>query len=403
MAPGTMRSNSRRSPRWLLRLAQVAAAAVVSSASLVASAGSPFLLVPSAEHVESAPAYRYANMTNEQAFAELDRRGISYVREAEVAGVRAPIRLRGALRGVDIHSALPPERRADSIFEILDARLALALDDFCLILAEHDVEEVVHYTMYRPNVPHLHAEHGAQSPKREAAEPSTSRRVEPRDRGGDARPKKSGEPRRRTTGKHPGGNKRLDDKGALPGKATSGKASAPQKQKPAKNKKPAGAAPPAAPKKASAPAATGKAAHAPKKASSAKPPSRKTPGATAPARKKVAARVGKMAPVQRPPAQPAPEGTRHPAGLAIDVGGLRKRDGTWLSVANDFHGTLGAQTCGGGAAVPPQAKARELRRIVCTALERGVFTYVLTPNFDVPHADHFHMEIKPGVRWFLYH
>ena len=24
-------------------------------------------------------------------------------------------------------------------------------------------------------------------------------------------------------------------------------------------------------------------------------------------------------------------------------------------------------------------------------------------DYDAAHADHFHMEIKPGVRWFLYH
>ena len=33
----------------------------------------------------------------------------------------------------------------------------------------------------------------------------------------------------------------------------------------------------------------------------------------------------------------APPGTRHPAGLAIDVGLLRKRDGPWLNVAAHFH------------------------------------------------------------------
>jgi hypothetical protein len=63
----------------------------------------------------------------------------------------------------------------------------------------------------------------------------------------------------------------------------------------------------------------------------------------------------------------APPGTRHPAGLAIDVGLLRKRDGRWESA------------------------------------DLGVFTYVLTPDYNPAHADHFHMEIKPGVKWFLYH
>jgi hypothetical protein len=51
---------------------------------------------------------------------------------------------------VTIHGALPPAERAASAFEILDARLALALDDFCALLARHDVVEIVHFTMYRP-------------------------------------------------------------------------------------------------------------------------------------------------------------------------------------------------------------------------------------------------------------
>ena len=110
------------------------------------------------------------------------------------------------------------------------------------------------------------------------------------------------------------------------------------------------------------------------------------------------------------PASPPPAGTgrgpivsRHPDGLAIDVGAFIKRDGTVLSVASHFRGTIGAPTCGPGVAVPQDEHARELRNIVCESFDRKLFTYVLTPNFDAPHQDHFHMEIKPGVRWFLYH
>jgi hypothetical protein len=99
----------------------------------------------------------------------------------------------------------------------------------------------------------------------------------------------------------------------------------------------------------------------------------------------------------------APPGTRHPAGLAIDVAMLHKRDGRWLSVQRDFHGRLGEKTCGEGARTPDGEGARELRALVCESREPAIFTYVLTPDFNAAHADHFHMEIKPGVRWFLYH
>jgi hypothetical protein len=99
----------------------------------------------------------------------------------------------------------------------------------------------------------------------------------------------------------------------------------------------------------------------------------------------------------------APPGTRHPAGLAIDVGLLHKKDGHWLSVARQFQGHIGDKTCGDGAYVPESPDARELRALVCEASDLGVFTYVLTPDYNAAHVDHFHMEIKPGVRWFLYH
>ncbi len=99
----------------------------------------------------------------------------------------------------------------------------------------------------------------------------------------------------------------------------------------------------------------------------------------------------------------APPGTRHPAGLAIDVGLLHLRGGRWISVQRDFHGHIGQRTCGEGAPAPESPDARELRALVCESSALGLFTYVLTPDYDAAHADHFHMEIKPGVRWFLYH
>ena len=97
------------------------------------------------------------------------------------------------------------------------------------------------------------------------------------------------------------------------------------------------------------------------------------------------------------------DGKRHAGGLAIDVGLLRKRDGRWLNVARDFHGRIGAKTCGEGAPMPDNADAKELRALVCESEALGVFTYVLTPDYNAAHADHFHMEIRSGVKWFLYH
>jgi hypothetical protein len=200
--------------------------------------------------------------------------------------VRAPIRLTGRLHGVYLHSSLPAEKRMASPFELLDARLGLALDDFCALLERHDIDEVVHFTMYRPNVA--------------KPEPGVARR--------------------------------------------------------------------------------------PAKKSSKPPPPQATTSPKASMRQ-----------------HGTPPGTRHPAGLAIDVALLHRKDGRWLSVQHDFHGHIGAKTCGEGAPSPENPDARELRALVCESSDLGLFTYVLTPDYNAAHADHLHMEIKPGVRWFLYH
>jgi hypothetical protein len=213
-----------------------------------ARASNQYLEIPPEPEASRSPAFSYANLSNQQALDELRRRKIRFVRAGtDAPGVRLPIRLTGPLRGVLIHSVLPPEERRDTPFEILDARLALALDDFCRILHNHDIVEVVHFTIYRP-----------------ATDTPTDR----------------------------------------------------------------------------------------------------------------------LAPQMR-----------HPGGLAIDIGALRKRNGEWLAVGPHWAAQVGARTCGRGA--------RELISILCEAADQRVFHYMLTPHFDQAHADHVHLEIKPSVKWFL--
>lgn len=224
--------------------------------ALPVRASNKYLEVPPAKEAVASRAYRYANMTTEQAFIELDRRRIPYIRtEAPLPGVQAPIRLTGKLRGIHLHSVLPPEQRKTSYFEILDARLALALDDLFRVLAQHDVIEVVHFTMYRP---------------------------------------------------------------------------------PTSN-----------------------------------------------------------------PADPKKPQTRHPGGMAIDIGAIRKRNGHWLVVGSHWPPAIGAQTCGAGMRRIKNRRGRELRSIFCEAADQRIFHYMLSPHFDVPHQDHWHLEIKPQVKWFL--
>ncbi len=98
----------------------------------------------------TAAALRYASLDRATCETELVARGASFDRVDSARGVVAPIRLRGPLSGVTYRSMLAPAQRRTSPYEILDCRLALALDDLAKVLAKHDVVEVVHYSMYRP-------------------------------------------------------------------------------------------------------------------------------------------------------------------------------------------------------------------------------------------------------------
>jgi hypothetical protein len=97
------------------------------------------------------------------------------------------------------------------------------------------------------------------------------------------------------------------------------------------------------------------------------------------------------------------DGKRHSGALALDVHALRLRSGEELVVERDFHGRLETPVCGPDA--PPPApntlEARELRSIICSSAEMRVFQSILTPNFDIHHANHFHLEVTPNVRWFI--
>jgi hypothetical protein len=95
-------------------------------------------------------------------------------------------------------------------------------------------------------------------------------------------------------------------------------------------------------------------------------------------------------------------GARHAGALALDAGRFITRDGAVLDVDRDFHGKLGARPCGDGAAPRPATPAAiELRAILCEAVDARLFNVVLTPNYNRPHKNHFHLEVTAGVSWFL--
>jgi hypothetical protein len=238
-----------------LRLLCSAVLASILGLSTAAYADNKYLDIPPEEEAKNTRAYRYANMTNAEALAELKRRGVPFTEVPPVPGVRLPIRLTGRLQGVWIHSVLPAEQRKTTPFEILDARLALALDDLCELLSAHGFVEVVHFTMYRP--PHE-------------------------------------------------------------GKAKKGEY-----------------------------------LH------------------------------------------------RHPGGMAIDLGALKKRTGHWIAVGPHWPAEIGAKSCGEGGRTLRGRRGRELLSVACEASDLRIFHYMLTPHFDDAHSDHLHLEIKQGVKWFL--
>jgi hypothetical protein len=206
--------------------------------------------VPEVEGARPGPSQRYGAMDRSSCEAELERRGIPFVHVDQARGVLSPIRLAGPLHGVTFASTEPESRRATSPLEILDCRLALALDDFAGQLSGHDIVRVVHFSMYRP------------------------------------------------------------------------------------------------------------------------PP--------------------RGWPMDR-------QGTRHAGALAIDAALFLKRDGTRLDVVRDFHGHIGAATCGPGTGPSPATpEALELRQIVCDAAGARLFNIALTPDFNWPHRNHFHLEVKAG-------
>ena len=97
-------------------------------------------------------------------------------------------------------------------------------------------------------------------------------------------------------------------------------------------------------------------------------------------------------------------GIQHIGGTALDAARFTKSDGKVLDVLKDFHGAIGGKTCGDGAGPrPATAEATELRAILCEAVAQHLFNVVLTPNYNKPHHNHFHLEVMRGVKWFLVH
>ena len=94
---------------------------------------------------------RYGGLSGPQCLAELATRGVPHRAAQAANGVEIPVRLDGPLRGVRIIAMGAGREGAAGTQDILDCRLALALDDFSQLLASRGVVRVDHMSLYRNN------------------------------------------------------------------------------------------------------------------------------------------------------------------------------------------------------------------------------------------------------------
>lgn len=121
-----------------------------TSASISATESAPELEVDDpADDPSRIAADAYGALDDGACLALLKQRGVPFVRVDEARGVETPVRFVGPLHGVDLHGGEPIEQRETSPSEIVDCRLALALDDFAQLLEAHQVIEAVHWSIYR--------------------------------------------------------------------------------------------------------------------------------------------------------------------------------------------------------------------------------------------------------------
>jgi hypothetical protein len=81
----------------------------------------------------------------------------------------------------------------------------------------------------------------------------------------------------------------------------------------------------------------------------------------------------------------------HTFGLALDMSSFDTQAGP-LVVATDFELTPEVPTCD---AKPSSERGRALLALACDLADSGLFSSVLTPNYNAGHRDHFHVDIRP--------
>ena len=92
--------------------------------------------------------------------------------------------------------------------------------------------------------------------------------------------------------------------------------------------------------------------------------------------------------------------SEHARGLAIDVHGFVRSDGTVYVVERDFESGVGtwavteADECVGA---PVSESGRALRRLACSLRASSMFREIITADDNSDHDDHFHIEAYPDA------
>lgn len=86
--------------------------------------------------------------------------------------------------------------------------------------------------------------------------------------------------------------------------------------------------------------------------------------------------------------------SQHAYARAIDIAGYTTGDGTYYSVNDDWLiDPAGDATC---EADTEPGKDRFLHEAICAQKDDGIWSIVLTPNYNAGHRDHFHIDRTPG-------
>jgi hypothetical protein len=100
------------------------------------------------------PSHTYGNLEDVACIVALENRHIPYERFGlHARGVQTPVRLMGPLHGIRFQHAEAPDWLHSARREILDCRLVLALDDLASLLAPSGITTVLHYGIYRDDLP----------------------------------------------------------------------------------------------------------------------------------------------------------------------------------------------------------------------------------------------------------